>query len=91
MRRAALKNDIVYCIVKSIATVNRCLSFFRSVPCLIAVALDRIRAQRILSLDIPGPGLSLFVVSGKGKIDISTPDHPFGSPWVVHQDLSGKR
>ena len=38
-----------------------------SVPCLIAVALDRIRAQRILSLDISGPGLLLLVVSGKGR------------------------
>jgi hypothetical protein len=55
MRRAALKYDLIYCIVKSIPTVNYRSPFFRPVPCLIAVALDRIRAQRILSLDIPVP------------------------------------
>ena len=40
-----MKNDVVYSVVMSIATVNCRLLSFRSVLCLIAVALDRIRAQ----------------------------------------------
>jgi hypothetical protein len=80
-RRAALKYDLVYCIVKSIAVVNHRLLFFCSVSCPLMLLFGPIRAQRILSLDIPGPGLSLIVVSGKGKLgQPQYLDHLFGSP-----------